>query len=231
MKQAISNDIIYKNVASSVILPRKVKKEIRVLTREEQATFMSVANDSPPYGFIFILVLGTGLRIGEALALEWSDIDFEIGILSVNKTIALYKDCDDPESKAKYLLGTPKTQSSNRKIPLLPELLQELRELKEQSINNLIFPGPTGGHCHPQTVRYHFKKELMIANIPRIDELHLHSLRHTFATRGLEDGIELKVMQEFLGHASIKETADTYTHVLPCKKRDSIMKLQETMRI
>ena len=72
---------------------------------------------------------------------------------------------------------------------------------------------------------------LNIAKKAEIENLHIHCLRHTFATRGLENGIELRVMQDLLGHSSIKMTADIYTHVLPDKKAESIMKLKDTIHI
>lgn len=83
---------------------------------------------------------------------------------------------------------------------------------------------------NPRNVRTYFLQVKKRAGLEDVD-VHIHSLRHTFATRGLENGIELRVMQDLLGHSSIKMTADLYTHVLPNKKKESIMKIKGSIEL
>jgi len=225
--QAMINGLISKNPAININLPKKGAKPIvRVLTPEEQQRFIEVAK-AEHFGDCFILILGTGLRIGEALALTWSDIDFCKGVLKVSKTVTAI----DTTSGFAPGIGPPKTKAGYREIPLLDNLTNLLRiKLQQDNPNqeNLLFPGTNNRLCHVINARWWFKQITKKAGIQGAGQ---HTLRHTFATRGLENGIDLKVMQELLGHSSIKMTADTYTHVLPNKKKDSILKLADTIKL
>jgi integrase len=228
-----------KNTAVDITLPKIIKKEIRVFTVEEQKHFMEEAK-AVYAGEIFIFDLGTGLRIGELLSMTWSDVNFDDEIIRVKRTLNIVKDFDDMEAKWHKEFGSPKTESSNRSIPLLPDLvtlLKKVQQVQNELVsfagsayenNNLVFATKLGRPLDPRNMQRTFKT---ITDKAGIFGATIHSCRHTFATRGLENGIELRVMQELLGHASIKMTADLYTHVLPDKKRDSIMKLSGTIKI
>ena len=112
LEQAIANDMLSKNVSKSVKIPKDMKqKEARVLTAEEQKRLIAEAKNDK-YGNLFILILATGLRIGEALALNWDDIDFENSTLRVNKTITIVKDLHEPNSKQYQKIGSPKTSQA-----------------------------------------------------------------------------------------------------------------------
>lgn len=238
LKQAVDNDLISKNVAEKTKLPyRQEDKKIRVLSVEEQQRFIDVAKESY-MGEYYIFCLATGMRRGELIALTWDDIDFDKHTVSVNKTAVYAKDYYDPNGTWKNIINSPKSKSSNRIIPLLPDIITMLNELKKkQDINrqiqaekyeekNLVFCTRRG----KQLIYGNLRKMLLnIAKKAEIDNLHIHCLRHTFATRGLENGIELRVMQDFLGHSSIKMTSDLYTHVLPDKKSESIKKMENTI--
>ncbi len=238
--QAHDNGLIPKNVAKKITLPKIEKKRVRVFTVDEQKRFIDAAK-ATYQGEVFILDLGTGLRIGEILALSWADIDFNEGTLSVNRTLNITKDYDDIESQWQKTFGTPKTESSIRKVPLLPNLQTMLKAIRseQESLkvrleggyedNNLVFATRLGRPLDPRNMQRTFASILKKAEIEK--GIHIHCLRHSFATRGLENGIELKVMQELLGHSSINMTADLYTHVLPEKKQASIMKLVDTIDI
>ena len=227
-KKAVQNGMVSRNIITDVQLPKEVKKPVRVFTPDEQRKFIEVASNAFA-GDLFIVMLATGLRIGEALALTWDDIDFVNKTLTVNKGL-IY--CYNPDGDKKHIktIGEPKTESSNRNIPLLPSISEMLEKKKDYPKNkkNIVFPGLSGDILTPPAARRRFKSILQKAGIA---DAHIHTLRHTFATRGLENGIELKVMQEFLGHSSIEMTADIYTHVLPDKKADSIMKLADSINI
>lgn len=234
LEQACENDMLGKNPVKNIKLPRTDKAEIVVFTPEEQQRFIEVAKKEFR-GEFFILILATGLRLGEASALCWDDIDFEKGTLRVDKTLYEYTDPDTHISQLH--MGSPKTNSSYRTIPLLPEIVTMLREYKNLTEGlkdpdyeyDLVFKSINGKAVRPSQMRKIFKRLLRVSGIAK--DMHIHCLRHTFATRGLENGIELRVMQELLGHSSIKMTADTYTHVLPDQKANSMKKLENTIRL
>ena len=236
LEQAAVNEIILKNPAKKVKLPRIEKNEIKVLSVSQQNQFIQAAKNTYQ-GEIFILILATGLRIGEALALTWDDVNLEKNTLRVNKTLYEIKDYDDPNSAWHMETGTTKTKSSERTIPLLPGVAAMLKSLRHKAAvialppDAYVFKSGTNNPLSGSDVRRKFRRLLRRAGFDETDikSLHIHCLRHTFATRGLERGIELKVMQELLGHSSLTLTADLYTHVLPNKKMTSIMKLKNTI--
>ena len=239
LMQAVDNDLIAKNPASRIKMPLKQERSPRVLTVAEQERFISACKGHRN-GEIFILILGTGLRIGEALALTWDDIDFESRILSVNRTQIEY--CEHVNGKTIYnrSYSTPKTRAGNRTIPLIPALIDLLLDIQKQRRqektkfknayhdNGLLFCNYYGISLNYSAIS---DKMHDICKEADLDGVHPHTLRHTFATRGLENGIDLKIMQELLGHSSIKMTADLYTHVLPETKKISMMKLADTINI
>ncbi len=239
LKQAVRNGLISRNVASDIILPKVIASEAKCLTVEEQKRFIEVAKKEY-LGELFIFDLGTGLRLGELLGLKWEDVDFNQQIIRIKRTLNVVKDFDNAESKWHKEFGTPKTRSSIRSIPLMPDLVKMLKSVHTKQLetrlatgpayenNDLVFCTALGRPLDPRNMGRSFKT---IAEKAGIKNASIHWLRHTFATRGLENGIELRVIQELLGHANISITASIYTHVLPDKKRDSIMKLTGTISI
>ncbi|MCL1995328.1 MAG: site-specific integrase [Defluviitaleaceae bacterium] len=227
INQAVDNGIIPKNpIKGKIKLAKKSYKERRVLTVDEQKIFIETAKELHEMGYagmdVFIFLLGTGLRIGECLALTWDDIDFENAILNVNKTFSHITGVDS--GKYEHYLRETKTRASNRKIPLLPQMLDVLEQRKQNNsyLSNIIFQNVKGGY---QIQAHVWKRMKIIERITGIEDITPHALRHTFATRGLENGIPLKVMSELLGHSSIQMTADLYTHVLPETKEREMEKL------
>ncbi len=239
LAQAVENDLIAKSPASRIKMPLKKEHKPRVLTVHEQELFMDAAKEHRN-GEIFLLILGTGLRIGEALALTWDDVDLEKCVLRVNKTQIEYCEHINGETIYHRTWGPPKTKTSNRTIPLIPTLVEMLQGLKimrdeEKAAfkeayhdDGLIFCSHSGLSLSNNAI---YNKMISISKKTGLEGVHPHTLRHTFATRGLENGIELKVMQELLGHSSIKMTADLYTHVLPETKQKSMMKIADTIKL
>jgi integrase len=237
LHQAVKNDLILQNAASDIVLPKMNKKPVQVFSPEQQKLFIEKAREAHQ-GRMFILDLGTGLRIGELIGLKWSDINMEEAVLRVNRTLNIIQDSGTPQAKWIKTFGSPKTATSVRSIPLLPDLIVLLREIKREQEETLTVQGKTfesdhlvfstrkGGPLDPRNMQRAFGHILQQAGLRGF---HIHSLRHTFATRGLESGVELRVMQELLGHSSIKVTADLYTHVLPDVKKDAIMKMKDTI--
>ncbi|MBB6218224.1 integrase [Anaerosolibacter carboniphilus] len=233
LKQALKNNLVVRNVCEAVNVPKKDdKKEIKVLTIDSQKKFLD-AIKGHRLEAAFMLNISTGVRVGELLGLTWPNVDFDENTIRITQTVSRVKNSATGKSSLQF--STPKTEKSKRTIPLLPqavELLKKHKELQDEqkaeieegyAPHNLVFCTELGNPIDPKNYSRSFNAILKAA---AIDHINLHALRHTFATRGLENGIELKVMQELLGHSSIMLTADTYSHVLPDKKRKAIDKLK-----
>ncbi|NCB29826.1 MAG: site-specific integrase [Clostridia bacterium] len=238
LETAQNDGLIVRNVADQVKLPKLVKAPIEVLTQEQQDLFVEKAKETY-MGCIFILGLCTGMRKGELIGLKWGDIDYEGKQLHVRRTINVVKDLDNPQGKWYLGFGTPKTEASKRSIPLHETAIRVLKDIKAQQDaykkkfgvayedNDLVFSTQQGRPLDPRNMGRTFKK---VCNKAGLTDFHIHCLRHSFATRGLENGVDICVMQKYLGHATMKETADTYTHVLADLKINEMQKLEGAVK-
>ena len=233
LKIAVENDMIRKNPCEGVKIPKVEYVKANTLSVDEQVKFIEAAKQEC-HGEVFILMLATGIRIGEALALTWDDIDFDNNTLSVNKTLKIA----DPNKRTSLEVGRPKTKSSTRIVPLIPSaanLLREHKDIQNKYIastkkvyadNNLIFCTRTGTFIMPNNMRFPFGRILKKIGV---ENLHIYCLRHTFATRCLEKGIDIKTTSELLGHSDISMTANIYTHISEERKQDEILKISDTL--
>ncbi len=246
-RQLIKNDVMQKNPVQYVEFPRQPRKrERRVLSEEEQMVFLEYAKGSP-YEDVYLIALATGMRIGEICALRWPDVDFSNQLLTVNGTLKQFKDTG-------FFIDTPKSLTSRRVVPLLPTICKMLKRRKRSQVGtvmgkytidsvweDLVFLHPYGATepMRKRTIAYDMDSIVAHINQDRkekarkrhrraelFEHVSPHALRHTFATRALENGIPPKVVQEILGHSSITITLDLYTHVLDRTKSEEIMKLQ-----
>lgn len=239
LKKALKSELVVRNVSEGTELPREQPKERRVLTKEEQKRLIEYLKKDP-HGAIYMAALFTGMRRGEILALTWDDIDFEMATVRVNKTLNRINVYDDPEKKTMLKVSEPKTQKSRRIIPVADCVMQLLKKQKKQieedkknagedyEDNNLVFPSESGSYIDPGNYSrkfYHIIKDC------GIEKANPHCLRHSFATRALEAGIDLKTTQELLGHSSIDITANLYTHALPGHKKEEVKKLSNVFEI
>ena len=237
LETAVDDGLIVRNTANRVKLPKTKKPQINVLTQEQQNAFVEQAKVTY-MGVVYIFDLCTGMRLGELLGLKWQDIDFEQNQLHIKRIIRKVKDPDNPEEHWHLEFGTPKTPTSERIIPLNETAIKVLADVWEQQEknkekassayedNDLVFCTQLGRPLDPNNIRrtcYSICAKIGVSNI------HPHCLRHTFATRGAENNVDVRVMQKFLGHATIKETADTYTHVLNDLKQSEILKLDKAV--
>ena len=165
-------------------------------------------------------MLFTGLRIGELCALQWKDIDFDKQVIHVRKTLIRVKNKHASNEKTRIILDTPKTQKSIRTIPINQEILSYLKNFKKEDDCYLL----TGDYSYLFTKKYYeFYKNFLKEH--GLEEHNFHILRHTFATRSLLCGIDVKTLSEILGHASVHTTLDLYVHVKEQEKLLQINKL------
>ena len=209
----------------NVALPKEKPESIRVLSADEQATlerFLCTDMDESKFGIY--LCLYTGLRIGEACSLKWSDISIEEGLLKVSKTMQRIQafDADSP-SKTKVIITDPKSSFSVRTIPLPNCLMDKLKLLRTTDRNAYVLTGESGRYIEPRTYQYRFKTYLSECGI---EGASFHSLRHTFATRCVALGFEIKSLSEILGHANVNITLNRYVHPSFDLKRSNMNKLE-----
>ena len=255
LQQAVKNEMIFKNPCVSVDIPKTEKTEKQILSAEQQDEFLQFIRSSnrwKKYHTLFTVALGTGMRIGELLALNWSDIDYNEKTIEINKTLQyLY---NKEKKKYEYVMQTPKTKTSKRIIPLLDSLAfllkkhrkeqQELRislgdkwqPLNKEGFGNLVFTTEFGRPFDRNSINRAISSIVTEMNKKRekgneFPNFSPHCLRHTFATRCFENGIPPKVVQEFLGHTTIQMTMDLYTHVMKETKQDEIKKLDNVFKL
>lgn len=226
LEQAVNNKLISWNPAKSTKLPKLDARKIRALTPEEMDRFLEVLNEDR-WGAAFLCSLGTGLREGELLGLRWQDVDMENATIMVNQALV--------RTKSKGLIfDKPKTEESVRLIPLPADIFEAIKKHRVREIQknlamgkqlkekDLVFCTYKGTPIGPRNLQRKFSKMKEKAKIP--EDVNLHALRHTYATRLLEQGADLRSVQELLGHADIS-TTQIYTHVSPDLKRKAVDKL------
>lgn len=197
-------------------------KPIRVLSMPEQKSLEAVLfseGDGTCLGIL--LSLYAGLRIGEVCALQWKDFHWQEGTVSVSKTVLRIQDTAvGAAAKTRVLIEKPKTPCSNRVIPL-PGFLIQVLSAHQQPDSVYLITGTT--HCiEPRTYLNRYKRILRKAQIPAYN---YHCLRHTFATRCVENGVDIKSLSEIMGHSSVTITMQRYVHPSMELKREQINKL------
>lgn len=204
--------------------PRQTLPEIKVLDEtacKELETYILNHSDSPVCIGI-LLSLYTGLRIGEVCALRWEDINLDTKILSVSRTLMRIQDnAPGAETRTKVIECTPKTGNSIRKIPLPDFICPFLRKLRENPSCYLLTGMKT--YMEPRSYYNHYKKILSDIDL---DSYNYHALRHTFATRCVEQGFDVKSLSEILGHADVGTTMRRYVHPSMKTKRQQMQLLQ-----
>jgi integrase len=208
-------------------LPRYNLPKPRVLSPSEQSALINAAQCTDDLeGFGVLLSLFTGIRIGELCSLKWRDISLNEGVLRVNKTLQRLENYEGGKSKTVIDIGTPKSESSVRNIPLPQFLLQKVMELKEIAGDDDYILSGSRHYVEPRQCQHHFKKLVREAGIP---DVNFHVLRHTFATRCVELGIDIKTISEVLGHSSVNMTLNRYVHPAFEHQRECLEKLSVSL--
>lgn len=205
-------------------ITKPIKKEasakLEILSVQEQSILVRHLLCSQQEQNIGILIsLYMGLRIGEVCGLRWQDIDLTERVFHIRHTVERITNFDsrDSERKTRLVLCTTKSISSDRVIPIPSNILALLVKFKEQ--DGFVVKGKTYEYADPRTYQNRFHKCLTECGLRHIN---YHALRHTFATRCMEAGMDTKTLSELLGHANVHITLNTYVHSSLAHKRKQI---------
>lgn len=238
LQQAVKLGYIRFNASDSCSIPKVTRKEIKPLNDNDIKQFIS-ACDGEPYKDVYITTLFTGMRQGEILGLKWSDIDFNNGTILISRQLQRKRDRTKEEyGKSIFYLTSLKNNKSRliTPAPLVMDMLRETRknQLKQKlkagsafgcgdPINDdLVFTNEIGGHLAPNTVYTHYKK---IVKALGLENARFHDLRHTYAVTALQNGDDVKTVQETLGHHTAAFTLDVYGHVTERMKKESAARM------
>lgn len=213
-----SQEYGYNNSQGNIVIPKTEDREVPVLTKIEQKKLESyLMNDSRNPRKVGVLIcLYTGLRLGEICALRWKDIALDKGILKVNYTMQRIKKLDNTSiSKTHIIIDSPKTKHSRREIPIPHFLLKMLKKIKMRD-DTYFLSSETEHYVEPRNMEYFFEKCILSSGISKY---RFHDLRHTFASRCVECGFDVKCLSEILGHSNTSITLNYYVHVSMESKR------------
>ncbi len=219
LNAAYEKKILSRNPYQGIRLPRTRSRPPRVLTCREQEKIEKNARTNNELEYLMCLY--TGIRVGELCALRWKDVDLENSYLHIRHSIQRIPANADLQG-TKLILGTPKSEASVRDIPIphfLKILLREKMGMERTRPQDYVFKNSKGSCMDPRTMQ---RKIAELGKKLGIDGIHMHTLRHTFATRCLERGIRYEILCEFLGHSSPQITLRHYAHCTPETKQKSM---------
>lgn len=233
LKHAVRTDMLHRNPASMVDLPRQERKEMQAMTPEQAGQLLVAVRDTR-FAALFMFALTTGMRPQEYLALKWSDVDTEKGTATVRRALVWSQ-----KKGVGWHFDEPKTSRSRRTIPLPASTVRALAEHRrrqgeerlragsEWQDHGLVFSGSLGApYTIPGLTKQGFKPALAKAGLPKFS---LYSLRHSHAVMLLSNGENPKVAAERLGHSTIVLTLDTYQHVLPDMQQAAAERIESLM--
>lgn len=206
-----------------ITYPKDIHKEMRVLSTEEQACLTQyLLTDMDECQFGILLALFTGIRIGELCALQWNAISLEEKTIRIASTMQRIKNIDGENGvKTKIVVGSAKSYTSVRVIPLTEKTVELCERFRPDNPSAYVLTGSTD-YMEPRTLQYRLDRYTRDCGL---EGVHFHTLRHTFATRCVEVGFEIKSLSEILGHATTTITLDRYVHSSMALKRDNMKKL------
>lgn len=226
VKYVLSKNQDLKAILNALKLPNieNVSNFVEVFSIYEQSRIEEELNKTKSNKDIGLFIcFYTGIRLGELCALQWVDLDMDSKMLKINKTLIRTRNFEEAEQKTRLAISTPKSHHSIRKIPL-PEFLFD-------NLNNLLMQSNSKDHyilsnssvpVEPRTIQRYYER--ILGNL-EISYRKFHAIRHTFVTRALEVGIDIRTLSEILGHSNVTTTLNTYAHSLLEQKKLAISKL------
>ena len=211
LENELLDEISLESFSSGLKLPKVEKKEMKTLPVEQLTSFLREARESGVFE-LYYLDLATGLRRGELLGLKWADIDLEKRELQVKRQVA--------RIEGKIVEAPLKTKNAYRTLPVAENALQVLKQQRKKvGSSPWVFPSPNGGPISPDSVLHKLHGVLKRAGLPRV---RFHDLRHSSAGILISNRVPLVEVQQWLGHSTIRITADLYTHLeYEIKKRSA----------
>jgi len=262
-EMAVRDDIIRKNPCKNVMQEMKKKcgknKGVRkALTIEQQRAFLEYLNENKNYHewcTLFIVLFGTGARIGEIVGLRWDDVDYKNGVIDINHSVSYYPR-GDKGYKCEFAVSLPKTEAGIRQIPMMNRVREALNdeyewqkihgfnETEVDGMTGFIFQNRFGNIHNPQAINRAIKRiyesynaeEILNAKKEKrepvmIPHFSCHHIRHTFCARLCEQEDNLKVIMDIMGHANIETTAEIYAEVTNNRKKVAIDKLSQNVNV
>ncbi len=219
LKKGVLLGVIDKQFSDAIVRPKIRTNRVTCFSKEEQKKIEQyVLEGDKPFLFGILLCLYSGLRIGELLALTWEDVDLKKG------TMIITKSCHDSWVQRHYVkvFDTTKTQSSERVIPLPRQIIGYMKIIQKQTRARFVVVGKS--EYGAQIRSYQRTFEIMLRKL-HIEHKGFHALRHTFATRALEVGMDVKTLSEILGHRNPSITLRRYVHSLMDHKTEMMNKV------
>ena len=209
--------------AIEINYPKESRKEMRVLSRDEQERFVKyLLTDTDACKFSVLLMLLSGMRIGELCALQWGNINIREQTIRITATLQrLHDTALTSENHTRIVIGAPKSDTSLRTIPITDYAAGLCRQFETRNTAAYVLTG-TEKYMEPRTLQYRIEKYTRECGL---EGVHAHTLRHTFATRAVEVGFEIKSLSEVLGHANTSITLERYVHSSMDLKRANMDKL------
>jgi integrase len=232
LKDAVAREILARNVCAYVTIPKQKQRDPYVLTIDQCKVLVNAARGRRLW-FLILMALTTGARVGELLALHWSDIDLNGLRVSIRRSLAQHKGKGLIEKEPKTKSGVRKAILAQVVVEAIPEQHAHIDDIRavapRWSDLDLVFPNRYGTHIRNRQVLVEFRRILAEAGLPL--EMHFHDLRHSFATLLFAAGVNPKIAQEAMGHSSMSITLGLYGGVIPDMQEETGRLMNQLFRI
>lgn len=220
LKQALADDLVHSNPVPMTVIKSCRSKKLEIMTDETQEKLEKyLFSHKSIYNPAVLMALYTGMRRGEICALRWKNYNEATGRLSIIETVRRVSNYDtgDGEPKTQLIFNEVKTDSSQREL-MMPEIIREIISSQKKLFTkkfhiptgeDFIFFGRSGGVLDPDNLQHYFARLLTKIGL---DHVKFHAIRHTFATRAIENGIDVSTVSGILGHADVTTTTHFYVH-------------------